>query len=84
MEVIVTKTYLKDLRKVPWHVFSAADAALDRLKDAANLQSSGLDYQKCQGSKKGENYHRIRVGDRRIGAELKHPQIIVITILSRG
>lgn len=84
MEVIVKKTYLKDLQKVPKYIFKEADAALDKLRVSENLEESGLDYKKCKESKKEEKYYRIRVGDWRIGAELKHPKIIIITILTRG
>lgn len=84
MEVIVRKQYLKDLRKVPKPVFIAADAAITKLKETENLQTSGLDYKKMHGEKKGENFYRIRVGDWRIGVELVMPNIIIITILHRG
>lgn len=84
MEVIVRKQYLKDLRKVPKPVFITADAAITKLKETENLQTSGLDYKKMLGEKKGENFYRIRVGDWRIGVELVMPNIIIITILHRG
>ncbi|MBX9782631.1 MAG: hypothetical protein K2X48_04970 [Chitinophagaceae bacterium] len=51
---------------------------------AKSLESSGLDYKKMDGQKKGESYYRIRVGDWRIGLEYLHPKIIVITVLHRG
>lgn len=83
MEVIVSRQYMKDLRKVPKQVLKASDEVLDRLHIAKNLEQSDVDYVKCQG-RKGENYYRIRVGDWRIGIELKHPAVIIITVLTRG
>jgi len=84
MEVVAVKSFYKDARRCPKHIQEQANEVLHVLEGAVNLQSSGLDYRKCAGSKRGESYYRIRVGDWRIGAELRHPQIIVITILSRG
>ncbi len=84
MEVIIGKQYLKDLRKVPKYVLIAADAVIDKLKSAENLNKSGVDYTKMEGQKKIENYYRIRVGEWRIGVVLKTPSIIILTILSRG
>ncbi|MEO5649089.1 MAG: type II toxin-antitoxin system RelE/ParE family toxin [Ginsengibacter sp.] len=84
MEVIIGKQYLKDLRKVPKYVLIAADAVIDKLKSAENLNKSGVDYTKMEGQKKNENYYRIRVGEWRIGVVLKTPSIIILTILSRG
>lgn len=83
MEVVVKAKFIKDLRRVPKHIFQATDHVIDKLRAAENFEKSGLDYQKCQG-KKSENFYRIRVGDWRIGVELKHPTIIIITVLKRG
>ena len=57
---------------------------ITKLVSAKNLESSGLDYTKMEGQKKGENYFRIRLGDWRIGTQYVNPKIILITILSRG
>lgn len=84
MEVIIKKSYLKDLRKVPKQIFLASDSVIDRLKASDTLKNSGLDYIKMEGQKKGENYYRIRVGDWRIGIEYINPKTIVICILRRG
>lgn len=84
MEVILKKSYLKDLRKVHKNIFWLADQTIDTLKSAASFEDSGLDYKKMSGQKEGENYYRIRVGDYRIGVEYANPTIIIICILSRG
>ena len=84
MEVIIKKSYLKDLRKVPKPIFLACDAVIDKLKSSTSLENSGVDYIKMEGQKKGENYYRILVADWRIGVEYVNPKIIIITILSRG
>ncbi len=63
MEVIIKKSYLKDLKKVPKAIFSASDTVIDKLKSSSSLENSGLDYIKMEGQKKGENYYRVRIGD---------------------
>lgn len=83
MEVIIKKSYIKDLKFLPKDVVKAADAIIDILADAKNLQESGLDYKKLSGQKKTDNYYRIRTGEYRIGCELIQPKIIVITIFNR-
>lgn len=84
MEVIIRKQYLKDLRKVPKHIFTSADAVLDKLRSAENLNKSGVDFTKMQCQKKDKEYYRIRLGDWRMGIELKTPSVIIITILHRS
>ena len=84
MEVIIKKSYLKDLRKVPKTIFLACDSVIDKLRASSSLEDSGVDYIKMEGQKKGESYYRIRVADWRIGVEYVNPKIIIITILSRG
>ncbi len=83
MEVIVTKGFLKDLRLCPKYIQEKAGSIIATLEKTETLNKSGLDYSKMEGQKKNENYYRIRVGDWRIGIELKMPGIIMITILSR-
>jgi mRNA interferase RelE/StbE len=83
MEVIITKSYIKDLKFLPKDVRAAADAILDSLAASPSLQESGLDYKKLSGQKKTDNYYRIRSGNYRIGCELIQPTIIIITIFSR-
>ncbi|TAM97858.1 MAG: hypothetical protein EPN39_10330 [Chitinophagaceae bacterium] len=83
MEVVVKPSFEKDIRKCPLYIQQDTKEVIEILKAVENLQSSNLDYQKCQG-RRGENYYRIRVGDWRIGVELKHPSLIIITILTRG
>ncbi len=84
MEVIITKGFRKDLRECPKHIQQKAGDIVAILETAENLNKSGVDYAKMEGQKKNENYYRIRVGDWRMGIELKMPSLIIITILSRG
>lgn len=84
MEVTVARSFIKDLKSAPRPVQLAADAAIKALVEAKSLQSSGLDYTKMEGQRKGENYYRIRIGDWRIGIEYVSPKIVVLRILSRG
>lgn len=83
MEVIITKSYIRDLKFLPKDVRAAADAVIDLLTAAPTLQDSGVDYKKLRGQKATDNYYRIRLGNYRIGCELIQPQIILITIFNR-
>ncbi|MEO6684932.1 MAG: hypothetical protein ABIN24_03165, partial [Dyadobacter sp.] len=68
----------------PTEIQISVYATLTILREAQSLESSNVDYKKMQGQKKGGNYYRIRLGQWRIGIEYIDPEIIVITILSRG
>lgn len=83
MDVTVLPSYFKDLRKVPKYIIRSSDKVIHELRAAESLEKSGLDYQKCKAGK-GKNYYRIRIEDWRIGIELIHPAVIMITILTRG
>ena len=49
MEVIIRKQYLKDLRKVPKHIFTSADTVLDKLRSAEDFNKSGVIFTKMLG-----------------------------------
>ena len=83
MEVIITKSFLKDLKFLPREVIIAADEVINKLFTATSLLDSGVDYKKLSGQKKTENYYRIRVGNYRIGCQLIQPTILLITIFNR-
>ncbi len=83
MEVIVLKSYFKDLKKLPKKVIADSTYVLETLANAENLQTSELDYIKLSGQKSDEKYYRIRIGDYRIGCELIKPKVILITIFHR-
>lgn len=84
MEIIYKKQFQKELIRLPNFVQNAVKEVIAVLKEAENLQSSGLDFKYLGGQKKDENYIRIRIGGYRIGAELIKPNIILITCGSRG
>ncbi len=84
MEVIITRTFLKDLRSKPKSAIPAVDELISQLAAAVSLEKSGVDYKKMEGQKSGENYYRLRLVTWRIGIEYQHPKIIVISILARG
>ena len=84
MEVIIAKSFLKDLRSKPKHVVAAVEKLVSQLEKASNLEKSGVDFKLMEGQRKGENYYRIRLGDWRIGIEYIHPKLIIIRILGRG
>lgn len=85
MEVILKKSFSKSLKLTPKHIQESVQTiVIPALENFDSLEESGLDFKKMEGSKKTENYYRIRVGDWRIGIEYIKPNVILITILSRG
>lgn len=84
MEVIFKKNFPKALKSTPKHIQEAVKEVIDKLVAAKNLESSGIDYIRMEGQRKGENIFRIRIGDWRIGAEFISPKITLITIITRG
>ena len=84
MKVVITKSFLKDLKTKPKHVVQAVEKLIAELEASPNLEKSGVDYRKIEGQQKDENYYRIRLGTWRIGIEYIHPEIIVIRLLARG
>jgi mRNA interferase RelE/StbE len=84
MEVIVAKSFLKDLKLKPKHIVASVSKLVSVLEEAKTLESAEVDYTKMEGQKKGESYYRIRLGDYRIGVEYIHPKIIMLRILTRG
>ncbi|KAA0992589.1 type II toxin-antitoxin system RelE family toxin [Dyadobacter aurulentus] len=84
MEVVYKRKFLKEISKLSPKIQSGVKVILDRLKEASDLESSGIDYVFIAGQKAGQNYYRIRVGNYRIGIEYVRPDVIVILIASRG
>ncbi len=84
MEVVYQKKFVKELSRVPLKIRESVVEIMKLLKAAQTLESSGVDYKIMEGQKKGEGYYRIRVGAWRIGIRYIHPDIAVITILTRG
>ena len=84
MEVVIVKSFVKDLKTKPKAVVLAVDKLIGQLEKSPSLERSGVDYKKMEGQKKGESYYRIRLGSWRVGIEYIHPKIIVIRILARG
>jgi len=84
MEVIIARSFLKDLRTKPKAVVTAVAHLVAQLEASASLEKSGTDCTKMEGQKKGEHYYRIRLGTWRVGIEYIHPKIIILRILARG
>lgn len=80
MEVIATKTFVKQLKYCPAYIQDATRSILTALEKAKDL-SEIKDLKKLEGYK---FYYRIRIGDYRIGMREQKPQIIVMCILHRG
>jgi len=84
MEIVFTKTFKKEFARLPANVQSAAQAILEKLKNAAVLEMAGVDYVRIHGQKAGHNYYRIRIGRYRMGIEYLAPDVIIVTIAARG
>ncbi|MCH5597631.1 type II toxin-antitoxin system RelE family toxin [Niabella ginsengisoli] len=84
MKVSSVKSFAKDLKKLPAFVLKRVFEIIKVLETTNSLEESNLDYKKMKGAANDENYYRIRIGDYRIGIELKHPDVILIRVLARG
>ena len=80
MEIIITKTFEKQLKLVPKYIRESAIAVLEALETAKNVTEI-KDLKKLIGY---TNYYRIRIGNYRMGLQIINPKIIVVTILNRG
>ena len=80
MEIIITKTFEKQLKSVPKNIRESAIAVLEALEKAKNVTEI-KDLKKLSGY---TNYYRIRIGNYRMGLQIIDPKIIVVIILHRG
>ena len=80
MEIIITKTFEKQLKSVPKNIRESAIAVLEALETAKKVTEI-KDLKKLSGYK---NYYRIRIGNYRMGLQIINPKIMVVTILHRG
>ena len=80
MEIVVTKTFEKQLKLVPKYIRESAIVILDAL-ETANKINDIKDLKKLSSY---DNYYRIRMGDYRMGLQILNPQIIIVTILHGG
>lgn len=85
MELILEKTFVKELKRCPAFVQKQVDAVLESIVRAADI-THVPDCSVMQG-KGNEEYYRIRIGGYRIGLKYKDGVIKVVTIIpiqSRG
>ena len=83
MVVQFKSSFFKELNVLPKTVRFDVDNCITKLSRAETLQSSGVDYKKMKG-KKNESFYRLRVGQYRIGCRYIQPNILLITVMSRG
>lgn len=81
MEVVVTKTYIKQFSKCPNHIKQKCRELLNKLEQAKSLEEIE-EVKKLKGFKR--NFFRIRVANYRVGIEEVKPKIIILSILERG
>ena len=84
MVVTVKTSFVKELKRLPPKIQQSVFKILQTLRDSETLEKSGVDWTRMEGQKKTEGYYRIRVGQYRVGIEYVHPDVIVVTVLSRG
>ena len=80
MEIIITKTFEKQLKLVPKYIRESAIAALEALEKAKKVTEI-KDLKKLSGY---TNYYRIRIRNYRMGLQIIDLKLIVVTILHRG
>jgi mRNA-degrading endonuclease RelE of RelBE toxin-antitoxin system len=83
MNVIVTKSFARDLKLLPKQTQTAALKVVDILATAGSLEETPLDYIKCKGGK-NNHYYRIRIGNYRIGIKYKSPDVLMMCCIIRG
>ncbi|MPR34430.1 type II toxin-antitoxin system RelE family toxin [Salmonirosea aquatica] len=84
MEIIYRKKFLKEAKRLPPKSQEQLKEVFDKLQQADSLESAGVDYKYMEGQQKGQNYYRIRIGGWRIGVEYLNPDLIAVTVASRG
>lgn len=84
MVVLFVSRFRKDLKTAPKNVQQKVFEVIEKLEAADNLEKSGLDCRKIEGQKSHEHYHRIRIGNWRIGIEYIRPGVTLLRVLSRG
>jgi mRNA interferase RelE/StbE len=80
MEVVATKTFIKQLKLCSSYVQESARAILESLRTAEEI-GAVPDLKKMEGYKA---YYRICIGNYRMGLRYVKPQVAVMTILHRG
>jgi mRNA-degrading endonuclease RelE of RelBE toxin-antitoxin system len=80
MEIIVTKTFVKQLKLCPAYIQEGTKLILLSLEKAKELKEVPA-VKKLVGH---THYYRIRVGDYRIGIRFEKPDLLIMTILHRG
>lgn len=83
MEVSFKKSFLRDLRALSKNAMEAVEIVIEKLKNSNTLQDTKLDFVKMKGAG-NDAYYRIRIGSYRIGIEYLQPDVIMITVMSRG
>jgi mRNA interferase RelE/StbE len=84
MELIIKKSFTKELKRLPSKTQAACKDVLKILSESKSLMDAEIDIVPMEGQSKNDNYYRIRVGSYRIGIEYIEPSVVVITVLSRG
>lgn len=80
MEIIVTKTFVKQLKLCPVYIREATKVVLLSLEKVKKLKEVS-DVKKITGY---THYYRIRIGDYHIGIKSEKPGFFIMAILHRG
>lgn len=80
MEVIITKTFIKQYLRCPASVQESVKILITSLENAKSLNDI-KDVEKLTGFKK---YYRIRIGQYRIGVKQEKPKVFVICVMERS
>ncbi|MCF0055457.1 type II toxin-antitoxin system RelE/ParE family toxin [Dyadobacter sp. CY356] len=83
MEVRYKSKFKKALLTIPKNIQQSVFDVIQILEEAETLEDANVDCKKMAG-KKENNYYRIRIGQYRLGLEYLKPDIILITIMTRG
>lgn len=84
MEVRFKKSFIKELVNCPKGIQKRVQMTIEKIENSISLEEAEIDFVYIKGQSKNENYIRIRLGQYRIGAEFIYPNVLMITIGTRG
>jgi mRNA interferase RelE/StbE len=84
LELRFKKSFIKELKRMPDYIKDEVKVLIEILEKSESLAQSGIEYKFLEGQNRDEKYLRFKIGGYRIGAEFVDPNIIIITIGSRG
>ncbi|MBK9151250.1 MAG: hypothetical protein IPM26_09695 [Saprospiraceae bacterium] len=84
MEVIIKKSYVKDIAELPDDIKLQIKQPILLLENADHIFDINTDLKYLEGGPKNEKYLRFRIGRYNIGAILRDTTLILVVVGSKG